>query len=197
MILKTLASYIRKLKDRSGNYVLPAVRAKGVYLDNDTDLQTYLDNIDNIRKAFFPVGAIYQTTNPTSPASLFGGRWTQIQGRFLIGQNSTYGLNETGGEATHKLTTNEIPSHTHGSKSLTGSFWNIAFQENFYGACDGIVSWKGTKTQEVAYASTLTDRNHYDGFKIDATHEHSSVGGGAAHNNMPPWYGCYIWNRVG
>ena len=193
MILKTLASYIRKLKDRSGNYVLPAVRAKGVYLDNDTDLQTYLDNI---RESIFPVGAIYQTTDPTSPASLFGGSWTQIQGRFLIGQNSTYGLNKTGGEATHKLTTNEIPSHTHGSKSLRGTMWNLAYQQNFYGACSGIVTRKGSQTQEVAYASALTDHNQYDGFTIDASHEHSSVGGSQAHNNMPPWYGCYIWNRV-
>lgn len=193
MILKTLASYIRKLKDKSGNYVLPAVRAKGVYLDNNIDLQTYLDNI---REAIFPVGAIYQTTDPTSPASLFGGSWPQIQGRFLIGQNSTYGLNKTGGEATHKLTTNEIPAHTHGSKTLKGTFWNIAFESGFMGSSyTGIVKPKGEANQNVATVSTLTGGGR-DGFNIDATHEHSSVGGSQAHNNMPPWYGCYIWNRV-
>ena len=194
MILKTLASYIRKLKDRDGNYVLPAVRAKGVYLDNNTDLQTYLDNI---REAIFPVGAIYQTTDPTSPASLFGGSWSQIQGRFLIGQNGTYGLNKTGGEATHTLTTNEIPAHTHGKVTLKGSFWNIAYQDSNWlgGSCNGIVS-KRQSSENVSSGPVDSINNDTDGFTIDASHEHSSVGGSQAHNNMPPWYGCYIWNRV-
>lgn len=36
-----------------------------------------------------------------------------IAGRFLLGCNSTYPAGSTGGEATHKLTIDEMPSHYH------------------------------------------------------------------------------------
>ncbi len=68
---------------------------------------------DWIRNTFFPVGAIYQSYAAASPASLFGGTWTQIQNRFLVGVGSSYAAGATGGEATHKLTVNELPSHSH------------------------------------------------------------------------------------
>ena len=48
-----------------------------------------------------------------------------LRDRFIVGAGSTYKVKDTGGEATHKLTTNEIPSHNHGftgtSHSHTGS----------------------------------------------------------------------------
>ena len=34
----------------------------------------------------YPIGSIYMSTNSTSPATLFGGTWEQIKGRFLVGQ---------------------------------------------------------------------------------------------------------------
>lgn len=51
-----------------------------------------------------------------------------LRDRFIVGAGSTYGVGTTGGEATHKLTTNEMPSHNHGftgiSHSHTGSLSN-------------------------------------------------------------------------
>ena len=48
-----------------------------------------------------------------------------LRDRFIVGAGSTYKVKDTGGEATHKLTTNEMPSHNHGftgtSHSHTGS----------------------------------------------------------------------------
>ena len=48
-----------------------------------------------------------------------------LRDRFIVGAGSTYEVGNTGGEATHKLTTNEMPSHNHGftgtSHSHTGS----------------------------------------------------------------------------
>ena len=63
--------------------------------------------------AAYPVGAIYISTSATSPATLFGGSWTRIEGKFLLGANSTYTAGSTGGEAAHTLTAAEMPSHTH------------------------------------------------------------------------------------
>ena len=50
----------------------------------------------------YPVGAIYISVDATSPATLFGGTWSQFaQGRMLVGLDSTDGffdeVEETGG----------------------------------------------------------------------------------------------------
>lgn len=47
-------------------------------------------------------------------AAYFGfGAWTQIKDRFLLAAGDTYTVGATGGEATHVLTVNEMPSHNH------------------------------------------------------------------------------------
>lgn len=61
---------------------------------NGTYVQTF-ETLD-----MFPIGSIYLSVNNTSPASLFGGTWSQIaQGRTLFGEgtlnNITYTLNST------------------------------------------------------------------------------------------------------
>ncbi len=47
------------------------------------------------------------------PGIAVRGTWTQIQNRFLVGVGSSYAAGATGGEATHKLTVDELPSHSH------------------------------------------------------------------------------------
>lgn len=56
-------------------------------------------------ETIYPIGSIYMSTNSASPASLFGGTWTQIQDQFLLCSGSTYAAGSTGGSATM--------SHTH------------------------------------------------------------------------------------
>ena len=67
------------------------------------------DLIDTI----YPVGSIYMSVSNTSPSILFGGTWEQIKDTFLLATGDTYANGSTGGEATHTLTVNEMPSHTH------------------------------------------------------------------------------------
>lgn len=62
----------------------------------------------------YPVGSIYTSTGSTSPSTLFGGTWTQIKDTFLLTAGDTYTAGATGGEATHTLTYDEMPSHNHG-----------------------------------------------------------------------------------
>lgn len=61
----------------------------------------------------YPVGSIYMSVNNVSPATLFGGTWQAISGRFLLAANNTYPLGTTGGAATKQLSVNEMPTHTH------------------------------------------------------------------------------------
>ena len=114
----------------------------------------------------YPVGAIYLSVVDTSPAALFGGTWERIKDRFLLGAGDTYSAGLEGGEAVHKLTINEMPSHGH---TITG-----------YSSSGGTPSGiSGGNTMTAAY-SMIT----------------SETGGGLAHNNMPPYLAVYIWKRT-
>ena len=57
----------------------------------------------------YPVGAVYISANSTSPASLFGGTWESIGGRFLLAADSTYTAGSTGGTSKNVLDTTSIP----------------------------------------------------------------------------------------
>ena len=67
------------------------------------------------------------SVNAKSPADIFGGTWEALdQGRVLIGAGMSHPAGETGGEETHTLSVEEMPSHDHscsndGSHSHGGS----------------------------------------------------------------------------
>lgn len=66
----------------------------------------------------YPVGAYYISSVSTSPAELFGGTWVEVQDRMILAAGSTYTAGtlanpKTGGSATKKFVTANIPSHTH------------------------------------------------------------------------------------
>jgi hypothetical protein len=116
------------------------------------------------------VGMIIQSTTLDTEAKvieIYGGtEWTQIEGRFLLGASTNYTVNDTGGEETHTLTVNEIPSHNHTVKSYANG--NISG-----GNTDGYYKASGPNTWAT-----------------------NSTGGGQAHNNMPPYKVVYIWERT-
>lgn len=139
----------------------------------------------------YPVGSIYMSTVNVDPGTIFGGTWERLKDRFLLGAGDTYTAGDTAGEATHTLTENEIPAHTHGSKSLVGTMNPLAWASS--ATQSGIVSGVQQHTDRVGNSgSNWGDRL----YTIDATHEHDSVGGGQAHNNMPPYLVVYMWRRL-
>lgn len=127
-------------------------------------------DITNIWKTIYPVGSIYISVNNTNPSTLFGGMWEQIKDRFLLAVGDTYtNVSTYGGEATHTLTVDEMPSHAH----TTSNIWNAGSAVSTAG---NVVNWQQHAT---------TDVN-----KINNT------GGGQAHNNMPPYLTVYMWKRI-
>ena len=101
------------------------------------DLATLLDKM-------YPIGSIYISTTLSTPSqvgSAIGGTWESYgQGRTLVGvgkSDQEYKINSTGGESTHKLTVDEMPSHTHQvtatgtvSSTFTGKTVYTDFQGN-------------------------------------------------------------------
>ena len=163
--------------------------------DNDGNganiANTYLKKATVI-DVIYPVGSIYMSMSATNPHDLFGvGTWERIsQGRMLLGaDDSTYKAGATGGEAAHTLTANEMPAHSHsGTTSTNGDHSHGVRDADYhdgYGNSFDSGDW-GPKR----YIPTSNAGNHNHTFTTD------NAGGGAAHNNMPPYLVCYMWQRT-
>lgn len=145
----------------------------------------------------FPVGYIYMSVDSTDPGDFFGGTWERIQDAFLLAAGTNHSAGSTGGAETVTLTASQMPAHTHGSKSLSGTF-GIRHSTNGGSVANGT----GIVTINQSTASNYTrfqgESTSVAGDKItvNATHEHTSVGGGGAHDNMPPYLAVYMWKRT-
>lgn len=142
---------------------LPSNPTNGRLFFQETSVTSLIDLV-------YPVGAVYISMNQTSPQTLFGGTWKQIQGRFLIGAGTAYPAGSTGGEATHTLTASEIPDHTH------------TFKYTGQSVTTGVNSIR-------LYQAASNQYNAYSGGQ-------SSNCGGRAHNNLPPYMAVYMWTRT-
>ena len=152
-----MSSKFRILQQNDGTTVFPITRAEGIYFKDNTTFN---------KLSFFPVGAIYISAQDTSPSQLFGGVWEQIEGVFLLGSSSSYTNGSTGGEATHTLSLEEIPSHSH-------EYTHLKIGSNG----GGTAGYFGNKLNS---ESTQT----------------GSVGSSSPHNNMPPYPSVNMWKRI-
>lgn len=189
---------------------LPSTGIEGQIFFLTTNLQTVMYSFYNgswhhPMLASYPVGAIYISTVGTSPAELFGGSWNRITNRFLFTTDTTptsqgdYPAGSTGGEESVTLTTAQIPSHTHGNKTLTGWFDVRRYGTSVFisGTTGGIVTADADGGSNSAAVNTNNGSSTpMQRVTISATHEHSSVGGNGSHNNMPPYIAIYAWERV-
>lgn len=124
-------------------------------------------------KTVYPVGSIYMSTSATEPNTLFGfGTWQRIKDVFLLTAGDVYSANSTGGEASHTLTVDEMPQHSHIYK-------RHAFDRND----------SDPETGEDVYGAN----NKTLGAHMGTT---EMSGGNQPHNNMPPYLTVYAWQRV-
>lgn len=144
-------------------------------IDNNTSQITSLQEMLSVYwQAIYPIGSIYVSTSATfNPQTTWGGTWVKTaKGRCLIGANDTYPLGSTGGEETHYLTVDEMPSHNHSSSRI---------------------NWYNTLQNNGMAAETVAKSN----LKVDGPDSNTSyTGGSKAHNNMQPYLAVYIWERT-
>ena len=85
--------------------------------------------LDNV----WPVGSIYMSVNSTNPGTLFGGTWQRLKDRFLLGAGDTYAAGSQGGEATHTLTIDEMPAHSHVyDRTGGGKFFDVVTSSKYW-----------------------------------------------------------------
>lgn len=145
----------------------------GVPADADLDVPA--------RKLFnliYPVGSIYMSTNAASPATLFGGTWARIEGKFLLasssdGRDERYAPGAKGGVDAIALSAENIPAHSH----------SISFDKT-------TVGWYTAGTM---YGGYLNSKYNNDGSTSYTT---GNTGSGTAFDILPPYLAVYVWQRT-
>ena len=125
----------------------------------------------------FPVGSIYQSTDPTSPAALFGGSWEEIASeRVLMGASSTHAAGTTvkAGLPNLKGSSSGVASTAYPNLSNSGAL-SISTSNNIAGYEGG------------SYGSNCTVS--FDASKSNAIYGRSTT-------VQPAAYYVHIWHRV-
>ena len=157
-----------------------------------------------------PVGSIWETTTTDDPNTLWAGTtWVKMDaGRVLVAAGSytesgttyTYNLGDTGGEAKHQLSTDELATHGHDASISTTSL--IGDTYTWFPA-----EYENVKASGVLSCSKYGEHCAGDGGKqgnghihIDVSHGHSAsisaMGGNARHENRPPFMVINRWKRT-
>lgn len=122
----------------------------------------------------YPVGSILMSVKSTNSSTYLGGTWVSWgsgQGPvdLTTSDSSFSSVEKTGGEKSHTLTINEMPSHAH---KIIG------------GCVQGLVP-----TATGAFLPSVFT-------SLDPDQHIASTGGSQAHNNLPPYITCYMWKRT-
>jgi microcystin-dependent protein len=152
----------------------------GQTVDLDTPNQNMVVdlNFTNMMNTIYPVGSIIFSIDNITPQNRFGGTWVQIsQGRFVVGvgtgndgiQNKVFAAGNTTGEYEHQLTIAEMPNHTHGGVMRYPNIGGSITEQNQKGGPEDYVSFN---------QNTI------------------STGGNGYHENTPPGFGMYVWQRT-
>ena len=91
----------------------------------------------------------------------------------------SFTANNTYGEYKHKLTVNEMPSHTHKPHFYTLIIANGANTGSL------VTSGNNNNNGNTNFFGNDTDKNRYT----------DSTGGSASHNNIQPSICVYLWRR--
>jgi hypothetical protein len=142
--------------------------------------------------AMWPVGSIYiNASSAANPATFLPGTWTQLTSGFLYpqGSPSSGAAGATGGEVNHTLSPAEMPWHQHaGTTSWNGDHAHSYSYEGVYPTGYGLEGGNGSVVGKSGTTSTNGGHNH--------TFTTDPAGGGAAHNNMPPYHTVYMFKRT-
>ena len=197
----------------------PLTDTTKMYLDiENTFRQIPLSRLFNwlkgkMTQVIYPIGSVYMTFDgQADPATMFGGTWTQIEDRFLLGASTNHPVEELGGNNDVALTIDNLPTHNHtGTTTIyshnhtpSTSGYNFTLNKDISGDNTDVERLKiqlnvsGTRRAMTALNMgsinqtkyTNTD-NHYHSLSIGNT------GNGQAFSTMPEYISVYMWRRTG
>ena len=141
----------------------------------------------------FPIGQSYITQEDINPSTILGfGTWERVKGKVLVGldedDTNFNTIGKTGGESTHKLTTTEIPAHSHNICERGMSTRGIGRASGVWPEGD-----QNTFLSVYRYGKGETYVNPTDSDAFMAL----NTGGNGSHNNLQPYEVIgYMWRRT-
>ena len=163
---------------------------------DDTTAGHLQNQIDAINNKFYPVGSYYLSHSSTSPASLFGGTWVQLEDVVLRAANNT---NTIGTDSYTKSYGVAIPEYRATCGIVAGSGASITNgfpYAEMYGD-DAYVSHTETihsRTEPYGlvayYNNSLGDSSSYHNSSIYSQRVTQT------HNNIPASQNMYVWRRT-
>lgn len=205
--------------DDIDDFVLYNVTIEELAIKSVTKMFSEIPTLASMWEFFYPVGAIYISTNDTSPAVLFGGTWTKISNKFLL-SSGTKAAGNTGGSQSVTLGVNNIPKHSHkvnshshsiekhnhtATVSEAGEHSHGTYYLRDYKINEGTHSRLGSSTENDGNFKTTNAGKHSHSVTISKAGPESTgsaapstneVGGGEAVSIMPPYYVVNIWKRT-
>ena len=142
-----------------------------------------------------PIGQIFISADANfDPNVEWGGTWTKLTDKFLIGAGSTYVLGAEGGSTSYTpagtntgtaISVNQMPAHSH-----TNIYYNT-------GASNGVQDWgynftNGTKR---GYRSSANEGSGGIG-NTGGGQTHTHTFNGTAATIIPPYKAVYFWQRT-
>lgn len=175
--------------------------SSAAYIQNKPDIYTKTE-VDNKLNDLMPLGSIIMWAYRTIPngwhicdgtilnrdeyedfVDTLGPTLPDLRGRFIVGIDDEFKFRDIGGEKTHTLTLDEIPSHDH----------------NWFGD-DDLASYVSNWGGSVVKNSGDYDAESWGGFqsKVYSTSKTGGQSSGTTkpHNNLPPYYALYYIIKI-
>ena len=172
------------------NYIIKALNTVSSSKLEELDPQSILFDM------LYPVGSYYETSDSSfNPNNQWRGTWVlETAGQVHVSAGTGYAVGATGGEATHRLTAAEMPSHGHNVKTWVNA--------GTVGPAKGYTN-NGTTLYDVSYGNQLANGSWYstsfnaaESGNGDPTGLTDMQGNSQAHNNMPPYIVVNRWHRT-
>ena len=126
-----------------------------------------------LNNIIYPIGSVVIRVDSQNPSYWYGGTWELLcPGRTMVcidtSDSNFNTVKKTGGEKTHTLTIEEMPSHNH---NIIRPRWSTEAGANAFYGSNGV--GLGSQYDNIGYQ-----------------------GGNQSHNNLQPYMVVYIWVRI-
>ncbi len=200
---------IYNLQDTTSGYTSNVGTISGLKLDdiNIANSGTANLTLSLLINTFYPVGSYYESSNASFSPSAAGwpGTWQlEAEGITHVSSGANYTMDGTtkgsartpytpaGTLSSVSLTTDQVPSHDHGSGGSACTLWVRRYGTSSSGGTIYQNVWSGSNTT-IAQATSSQSRiiatgrdsvsNYRDSITLNNAHTHTSIGSGSAHTH--------------
>lgn len=126
-----------------------------------------------------PVGKLWASDDPTSPASIVGGTWEQIKDCFILAAGDTYAAGSTGGSASH--------NHSIGNMFAAAYIMGAYMDYHYSGNTIWSPNYKNTLPNGVS--KNTSGASYSSGITVYGSPTKEA-------GNLPPYVAMYVWKRI-